>query len=121
MIGRLLIPLASCVSLWLAAALAIVPEEKSSSPSLPASLLCCACREGKAQLQLAGAADPTGRGFGYSFVRDIRHKVSEKGVTSMWASKARPVVVQGMATACGRAPSLLVRAAPWCAPSHLPN
>ena len=32
-------------------------------------------REGKAQLQLAGAADPTGRGFGYSFVRDIRHKV----------------------------------------------
>lgn len=45
------------------------------SPPLLALHLICPCREGKAQLQLAGAADPTGRGFGYSFVRDIRHKV----------------------------------------------
>ncbi len=51
-------------------------------PRLSAPLQYSACaptrhsrREGKAQLQLAGAADPTGRGFGYSFVRDIRHKV----------------------------------------------
>ena len=24
---------------------------------------------------MVGPADPTGRGFGYSFIRDIRHKV----------------------------------------------
>lgn len=29
-------------------------------------------------LQMSGPADPTGRGFGYSFIRDIRHKVRRR-------------------------------------------
>lgn len=35
-----------------------------------------AFREGRAIMQLQGPADPTARGLGYSFVRDIRHKAS---------------------------------------------
>ena len=32
--------------------------------------------EQRANLRLGGPADPTGRGFGYSFTRDVRHKAS---------------------------------------------
>jgi hypothetical protein len=54
------------------------------------------CREGKAQLQLAGAADPTGRGFGYSFVRDIRHKVRCPAVSCFGLSPEPLVLIVRM-------------------------
>ena len=31
-------------------------------------------REAKALMRLHGPGDPTGRGIGYSFIRDVRHK-----------------------------------------------
>ncbi|PRW61593.1 Transcription initiation factor TFIID subunit 1 isoform C [Chlorella sorokiniana] len=52
-------------------------------------------REGKAQLQLAGAADPTGRGFGYSFVRDIRHKGMGADDVTKQMAKRQAGKVQG--------------------------
>ena len=50
-----------------------------------------AVREGKFNLQLAGPGDPTGRGAGYSFIRDVRHKV-----------RAAPVCVRGGLMGGGR-------------------
>ncbi|EFN51450.1 hypothetical protein CHLNCDRAFT_140182 [Chlorella variabilis] len=52
-------------------------------------------REGKAQLQLAGAADPTGRGFGYSFVRDVRHKHANADDVTKQMAKRQAGKVQG--------------------------
>ena len=52
-----------------------------------------AVREGKFNLQLAGPGDPTGRGAGYSFIRDVRHKVSERWLCGVWAHKVRALVM----------------------------
>ncbi|GAB4814111.1 hypothetical protein N2152v2_001157 [Parachlorella kessleri] len=43
--------------------------------------------EQKANLQMSGAADPTGRGFGYSYIRDIRHKGTTDDAAKSLAKK----------------------------------
>lgn len=51
-------------------------------------------REGRATMRLLGPGDPTGRGAGYSFIRDIRHKAvgDDQGRA---AAKQRAGKVQG--------------------------
>lgn len=51
-------------------------------------------REGRATMRLHGPGDPTGRGSGYSFIRDVRHK-NQSVEDSKQGSKSRGSKVQG--------------------------
>ena len=52
-------------------------------------------REGRATMRLLGPGDPTGRGVGYSFVRDIRHKGTGGDDATRALAKQRTEKVQG--------------------------
>ncbi len=53
-------------------------------------------REGRATMRLLGPGDPTGRGVGYSFVRDVRHKgTGNDGDPTKASNKQRSGKVQG--------------------------
>lgn len=51
-----------------------VEAAMQAAPWLLTDAAVAGLREGRGNLQLAGPADPTGRGVGYSFIRDVRHK-----------------------------------------------
>lgn len=55
----------------------VVEQAVQTAPWALTDTFVTAFREGRAVMQLAGPADPTSRGLGYSFIRDIRHKVRE--------------------------------------------
>ncbi|KAL4855489.1 Transcription initiation factor TFIID subunit 1 [Chlorella vulgaris] len=73
----------------------LVEQAMQSAPWTLTDAFVAHFREGKAQLQLAGAADPTGRGFGYSFVRDIRHKHANSDDVTKQMAKRQAGKVQG--------------------------
>jgi hypothetical protein len=52
-------------------------------------------REGRATMRLLGPGDPTGRGVGYSFVRDVRHKGTGSDDPTKAMNKQRSGKVQG--------------------------
>jgi Protein of unknown function (DUF3591)/Bromodomain len=52
-------------------------------------------REGRATMRLLGPGDPTGRGVGYSFVRDVRHKGTGNDDPTKAMNKQRSGKVQG--------------------------
>ena len=56
------------------AAAKVVEQAVSIMPWTLTDAFVAAFRENRATLRLLGAGDPSGRGFGYSFVRDVRHK-----------------------------------------------
>jgi len=52
-------------------------------------------REGRATMRLLGPGDPSGRGVGYSFVRDVRHKGTGSDDPTKALNKQRSGKVQG--------------------------
>jgi hypothetical protein len=52
-------------------------------------------REGRATMRLLGPGDPTGRGVGYSFERDVRHKGTGNDDPTKAVNKQRSGKVQG--------------------------
>ena len=52
-------------------------------------------REGRATMRLHGPGDPTGRGSGYSFIRDVRHKSTGADDGRQGGAKAKGSKVQG--------------------------
>ncbi|KAK2078921.1 hypothetical protein QBZ16_002611 [Prototheca wickerhamii] len=64
-----------------------VETAMQTAPWLLTDAAVASLREGRGHLQLTGAGDPTGRGLGYSFIRDVRHKAISDDVAKSVARK----------------------------------